>query len=101
MAFCALPAKCTSDDGCASAGSEWGQPKCVAGLCVCTEDAHCADVPNTSRCVAGSCVCVDDDDCPGVPGVDTCVDGACGCASDRACPGEPNFDGTEIVCASK
>ncbi|MEZ4385497.1 MAG: hypothetical protein R3A79_29495 [Nannocystaceae bacterium] len=99
LAYCRIDGVCADDSDCAELGPSTGQFVCgQAGLCACTEDAHCAQVDYAPHCVDGACACASDDECPGIAGADTCVDGSCGCASDRSCPTETSFDGTEITC---
>lgn len=92
----AEPAPCEDDNDCAMFVT---QPVCAGdGVCVCTDDSHCAGVPGLSKCVEGACACTEDADCDAVPGADACVDGLCGCSSAESCPAETVFDGTEPVC---
>ncbi|MEZ4449628.1 MAG: hypothetical protein R3B09_09120 [Nannocystaceae bacterium] len=75
------------------------QPVCDGdGACVCTSDAHCADVVGLPHCVDGRCACTSDDECAALTGADACVDGLCGCKSAAVCPDMTYYDGTSVVC---
>jgi hypothetical protein len=94
---------CGSDDDCSTWASS-GRPTCNldTGECVCSEDAHCADVLYVSVCntETGKCECANDADCTEADTVNTdvCVEGRCGCSSDTVCTADTNYDATTWIC---